>query len=73
METQGPEFILQRTSMFAGVIALAPGLKLMEHLYATRPDLGDAGIMAICSVLPFGAWGLVQIVGREIIRRRERR
>ena len=70
MNKQGPEFIIQRISVLAGVLAMVPGVWLMQYLYDNRSDLGEVAIFAICLIPPLGAWGLVQAVGNQILKRR---
>jgi hypothetical protein len=70
MHRDGPDFAIQRLSVLAGVIAMVPGIWLMQYLYETRSELGDVTIFAICMVPPIAAWGLVQAIGQAWLRRR---
>lgn len=70
VEPSGPEFLVQRASVLAGIAASIPGLWLMEYLYANHAELGDVTIFALCMVLPLVAWALVQAVGGAYLRRR---
>jgi hypothetical protein len=70
VEPSGPEFLVQRASVLAGVVASVPGLWLMQYLYESHAELGDVTIFALCMVLPLTAWALVQAAGAAYLRRR---
>lgn len=67
-ERVGPDPI-DRISLFAGILAILPGIEAMNWLRDSQPDAADAVVYALGFAIPLAVWGAVQVIGRPFRRR----
>ncbi|WP_439814406.1 hypothetical protein [Zavarzinia sp. CC-PAN008] len=67
-DAPGPDPV-DRISLFAGIIAILGGIEGMDWYRGANPDASELVIYAIGFAIPFGAWAVVQLLGRPFRRR----
>ncbi|MCF4164500.1 hypothetical protein L2U69_02415 [Zavarzinia compransoris] len=60
----------RRIAFWAGLLGVIAGYFLMQHLFETRPELGQVTIYALASIPPFAAWGVGLTLARHFTRGR---
>ncbi|TDP47950.1 hypothetical protein DES42_102247 [Zavarzinia compransoris] len=59
----------RRIAFWAGIVGVIAGYFLMQHLFETRPDLGQTAIYAAATVPPFAFWAIALGLARHFARK----
>jgi len=60
----------RRIAFWAGIVGVIAGYFLMQHLFATQPDLGQTVIFAAATVPPFAFWAIALGLAQHFSKKR---